>query len=214
MRYVVHGDDLISSRSYLASLKKKYKNTINLDGEKLGIKGIDEAIRNRPLSPDRMLTVVENYPSQEKTPSGDSSSDYIFWWSRTLREVPKAEKIIHFKDQSAFGIFRFSDSVGQRQIKPAMLLLSKLLEEKVPPEKIMAVLTRQLKMIAQILDGGADKVSTSQFVQKKLVGQAKQWDLKRTQEGLAFIFQTDLKIKRGKAKKEIALTDLVYHLCK
>ncbi len=214
MRYVVHGGDVISSRNYLASLKKKYKSTLYLDGEKLGVAGIEEAIRNRPLFSDRILTVVENYPAQEKIPSVDTSYDFIFWWSKTLREVPRAEKVIHFKDQSVFGVFRFADSIGQKQIKPTLLLLSKLLEEKVPPEKIIGVLTRQLKMIAQILDGEVDKVSTSQFVQKKLIGQAKHWDLKSTQEGLAFIFRTDIKIKKGQAKKEIALTDLAYYLCK
>ncbi len=213
MRYVIHGEDLISSRNCLSSLKKRYSNVVNLDGGKLSVRDLDEAISNSTLFTGKSVVVIENYPLPEKIPSLDSLSDLVFWWSRNLLNVPKADKVFHFKSQSAFGIFRFADSIGQKQAKSALPLLNKLLEERASAEKIIAMLTRQLKMIAQVLDGSADKVSKSQFVQKKLVSQAARWDFKKIQEGLSALFQTDLKIKQGKIKQHAALTFLIYRLC-
>lgn len=214
MKYIIHGDDLISSRNYLSSLKKKYGDIVTLDGSRLGTRELDNLINSSPLFPGKSVTVVENYPLSEKIPSLDSSSDLVFWWPKTIQKVPKVDKVFHFKTQSAFGIFRFADSVGQRQLKPALSLLNKLLEERVPSEKIIFVLTRQLKMIAQVLDGNVGGVSESQFVQKKLTTQAEYWDLKKIQKGLLILFQTDFKIKQGRVKPSAALVFLTYHLCR
>ena len=173
MKYLVHGEDIVSSRNYLSSLKKQYQNTVSLEGEKLSLEEFKEVASNLPLFPGRALIVVENFPDPKIIFSIDSVVDAAFWWPITLEEVPKADKIVYFKEKKAFGIFKFADSVGQRQIKTSLSLLSNLFEEKVSSEKIISIPTRQLKLIALVLDGDSDKVSSSDFVKKKLIYQSK-----------------------------------------
>lgn len=213
MRYVIHGEDLISSRNYLRNLKKNYQNVVSLAGEKLSLQEFNEKVFNQNLFPGKTLILVENFSGRIPFPT-NSSTDIVFWWPKTILDLPDADKILHFKDNFSYGIFKFADSVGQRQANTSMVLLNRLLEERSPPEKIIAILSRQLKLIAQVLDGRADKVSTSSFVRKKLIDQSKFWNLKKIQEGFTLLFQTDLKIKKGVVKPEAALTFMIFHLCR
>ena len=214
MKYLIHGEDTVSSRNYLSSLKRHYQNTVFLEGEKLSLEGFKEIASNPPLFPGKDLIVVENFPDPQKIFSIDSVVDVAFLWPISLEEIPKADKIFYFKEKKAFGIFKFADSVGQRQIKTSLSLLNNLFEEKVSSEKIISILTRQLKLIAQVLDGDSDKVSSSDFVKKKLIDQSKLWSIKKIHIALALLFQIDVKIKKGRAKPEVALTFLAERLCK
>ena len=214
MKYLVHGEDIVSSRNYLSSLKKQYQNTVSLEGEKLSLEKFKEIAFNPLLFPGKALIVVENFPDPKIIFSIDSVVDAAFWWPITLEEVPKADKIVYFKEKKAFGIFKFADSVGQRQIKTSLSLLNNLFEEKVSSEKIISILTRQLKLIVQVLDGDSDKVSSSDFVKKKLIDQSKLWSIKKIHIALALLFQIDIKIKKGVTKPEVALTFLAERLCK
>jgi len=213
MRYIIHGDDLVSSRSYLNSLKSQYQEVINIEDKKNSAAEYLDAVINQPLFSKKTLVVLENYGGSEKIYELQTASDLAFWWPRSLQNVPAADEIVHFKNQSAFGIFRYADSIGQRQERTALVLLEKLIEERVPAEKITVMLARQIKMIGQILDGDLDKVSSSEFVRKKLYQQSKNWDFRRIQEALMLMFSIDIKIKKGEAKPESALTFLTHKLC-
>ena len=213
MRYIIHGDDLVSSRSYLNSLKSQYQEVINIEDKKNSAAEYLDAVINQPLFSKKTLVVLENYGGSEKIYELQTASDLAFWWPRSLQNVPAADEIVHFKNQSAFGIFRYADSIGQRQERTALVLLEKLIEERVPAEKITVMLARQIKIIGQILDGDLDKVSSSEFVRKNLDQQSKNWDSKRIQESLMLMFSVDIKIKRGEVKPESALTFLTHKLC-
>ena len=213
MRYVIHGDDLVSSRNYLNSLKSQYQEVINIEDKKNSAAEYLDTVINQPLFNKKTLIILENYGGSEKIYELQTALDLAFWWPRSLQNVPTADKVVHFRNQSAFGIFRYADSIGQRQERTALVLLEKLIEEKVPAEKITAMLARQVKLIGQILDGELDRVSSSEFVRKKLYQQSKNWDFRRIQEALMLMFSVDIKIKRGEVKPESALTFLTHKLC-
>ncbi len=214
MRYIIHGEGVVDSRKYLTSLKKRYEHNVFLDGTNLSLQAFNERALNPSLFPGETLLVIENFDGPEKIFSAKEALDSVFWWAKTLDKVPNADKVLHFKETSAFGIFRFADSIGQKKTREALILLDKLLEEKVPPENIVGVLVRQFKLIAQVLDGKLAEVSKSEFVRKKLSNQARNWNLKGIFGALALLFQTDLRIKKGQIKPQVALVFLTSELCK
>ena len=214
MRYIIHGDDIVSSRNYLNSLKKQYQDVLSLEGPKITPTEFLNVAANQLLFPKKTIVVVENYTGPEKIFDMDTSLDTAFWWPKALQKIPSADKVLQFKSQSAFGIFKYTDSVGLKQTKESLTLLNRLLEERVPAEKIIAMLTRQIRMIGQVLDGGEEKASSSEFIRKKLDQQAKNWDIRKIQESLMVVFSVDIKIKKGEIKPESALTFLTYRLCR
>lgn len=214
MRYIIHGDDLVSSRNYLKNLKNQYQDVINLDGTTLNLEDFLDVVSTQPLFSKETLVAVENYKGPEGIFEVRILLDAAFWWPRNLQKVPKGDKVQQFKNQNAFGIFKYADSVGLKQQKQALMLLDKLLEERVPTEKIIAMLARQFRMIGQVLDGEDFKVSSSEFVRNKLSRQSSNWNFQRVQEALVVLFSVDVKIKKGEVKPTPALTFLTYKLCK
>lgn len=213
MRYIVHGDDTVSSRSYLNNLKSQYQDLIILDGKVLNQGDFLDLVSTQPLLPRKTLVVIENYKGSESIFKTKIVLDVVFWWSRNLQKVPKGDKVQQFKNQDTFGIFRYVDSVGFRQQKRALVLLNKLLEERVPAEKIIAMLTRQFRMIGQVLDGEDLRVSSSIFVRNKLAEQSNNWNFQEVQEVFVTLFLMDVKIKKGYLKPTPALTFLTSKIC-
>ena len=213
MRYIIHGDDTVSSRNYLSNLKSHYQDLIILDGKVLNQGDFLNLVSTQPLLPRKTLVVIENYKGPESIFRVKILLDSVFWWSKNLSKVPKGDRVQQFKDQNVFGIFKYVDSVGLKQQKQALLLLDKLLEERVPTEKIIAMLTRQLMMIGQVLDGEVFKISSSEFVRNKVSRQAINWNFQKVQEALITLFSVDVKIKSGKAKPIPAITFLTSKLC-
>jgi len=167
MKYIIHGDDLTSSRKYLEVLKNKYQESITLEGDRLNLENFSEVALNSSLFFKKTVIIIENYSGSEKIFEVSTLHDVVFWWSKTIIKIPKVDKIVLFKNQQAYGIFKFADTVGLKQEKTSLLLLNGLFEERVPPEKIISILTRQFKLITQVLDGSIDKVSKSDFVRNK-----------------------------------------------
>lgn len=215
MIYIIHGEDTISSRNHLSNLKRQYGYSAYLDGQKLTLQEFYEVAANQPLFSEKTLLIVENYTGEEKIFAIDTPHDLAFWWPKTLTKLPSVGKVFHFKERvKAGGIFRFADSVAQRQERSALLFLNNLLEDGVPPEKIISILTRQLKLLAQALKGDVDKVSSSEFVRKKVLEQSHNWTLKKIKEGFLLLFQVDLRIKKGMIKQDAGLTFLTSRLCR
>ena len=212
MRYIIHGDDEVSSRIYLHNLKKQYQQTTTLNGKNLSPQDYSEIVTNQPLFSGKVLVIIENYLGTEKIYSIKSLVDVAFWWSRNLSKTPVGDKTIYFRDKDAFEVYRFADSVGNKQKKTSLLLLNKLIEENSPPEKIISALTRQFKLIAQVLDGEKKMISKSDFVIKKISAQANNLSIKEIQKDMMLLFQVDLLIKSGKQKPNIALNFLVHRL--
>ncbi|MEX0617293.1 MAG: hypothetical protein WD231_05875 [Candidatus Woykebacteria bacterium] len=213
MKYVVHGDDIVASRRYVSSLKKNYQNSYLLEGEKGSLEEIYQQLLNEPLFDEKTLVIVENYSGSDKIFEDTYPVDVVFWWSKTLSKVPRADKSFYFRDSNAFGIFKLADSIGEKKLGPSLLLLNKLFDERVPPEKIISILARQLKLINQVLYGDVERVSSSEFVKQKLKNQVKLWNLKKLQRAFLATFQVDLLIKAGKIKPQPALTFLTVKLC-
>ena len=213
MRYIIHGDDIVSSRNYLNNLKNQYQDIINLDGAALNRKDFLDLVNTQLLFPKKTLVVVENYKGSESIFEEKILLDVVFWWSSNIQKIPKGDKVQQFKNQGAFGIFKYVDSVGLKQQERALVLLNKLLEERVPAEKIIAMLTRQFRMIGQILDGEGLRVSSSEFVRDKLSQQSNNWNFQEVQEVLVALFSVDVKIKRGYVRPTPALTFLTSKLC-
>ena len=105
------------------------------------------------------------------------------------------------------GIFRVVDAAGGRDIAKALSGIKNLLAAREPPLKILAMLARQFRLLlvtAEIVLGGggppvvAKKLGVQPFVAKKLVLQAKNFDVQTLVRALEDLAGIDLDLKTGR----------------
>ena len=214
MIFLVHGEDTVSSRSFLLKLRQDYSSA-----ETISLKNIKDPQTILPsgkgLFSEKKLIILENFSlSKTKEINGDYDYDLVLWFPETITPPSWINKAWHFKQTNSVSIFKFADSVVYGQEKQALLMLENLLLSSKEREMIIGTLVRTLKMIALSLSGEAETVSNSSFVQSKVREQAKEWDLKKVKIALLYLLKTDLWMKQGKLSSEDLLTKLTFDLCR
>ena len=120
-------------------------------------------------------------------------------------------------------IFAVVDAIVESRAKAASQLLQQLLHQGASPSYLMAMLTRQLRLIVRTRDIQTARMSpnelrsrlslTSEFVARKTLEQARHYSLPRLRQVYRQLLETDLAIKTGKYEPELALNILVTELC-
>ena len=198
MKYILYGEDTVSSRNFLLKLKSQYGSYINLDGKKLDKQRFQEAVLNSPLSKTRELIIIEDFNEKHLDWAAALQADIVFWSASNVSVVdPKVDKVFYFKDSKNYSLFRLADSVGLKQEKAAFANLQTLLEKGTNPEKIIWLLGRHFKLLVFALSSEKDKISTSDFVRRKILEQASFWSLPELAKAFRLLFETDLRIKKG-----------------
>lgn len=118
-------------------------------------------------------------------------------------------------------IFVLVDAVVEGQVQKAQLTLYRLYQEGDSPTHILAMITRQFRLIAQAreLDSGLsqqqiqDKLGlTSNYALDKTLSQAKLYNFEHIKQAYDKLLETDLAIKTGKYNDQLALELLVAEL--
>jgi len=117
-------------------------------------------------------------------------------------------------------IFLLVDAILEGQIKTAQRLLHQLYQEGASPTYILAMITRQFRLIAlsKELSGLSrqelhDKLGlASSYSLDKTLNQAKLYDLEQVREAYGKLLEADLGIKTGKYNDQLAVELLVTEL--
>jgi DNA polymerase III subunit delta len=117
-------------------------------------------------------------------------------------------------------IFALVDAVVEEQVEKAQLALHRLYQEGVSPTHILAMITRQFRLIAQARELGSglsrrqiqDKLALKDYPLDKTLRQARLYDLERIKRAYAKLLETDLAIKTGKYSDQLAIEILVSEL--
>ncbi len=118
-------------------------------------------------------------------------------------------------------IFALVDAVAEGRTESAQRLLHRLYHEGMPPTHILAMITRQFRLIAQALDlqKGLSRPQIqgmlglkSGYSLDKTLSQAKLYDFEGVKRAYDQLLETDLAIKTGKYNDKLALELLVTEL--
>lgn len=120
-------------------------------------------------------------------------------------------------------VFPIIDAVVERRLSPAIRLMHQSLAEGMSPQYLLAMLTRQLRLMVQSLELGVQGVSLAQKRQllglsarypiERLMRQSGRYSMPRLVKAYESVLETDIAIKTGRWGEEMALDLLVADLC-
>jgi hypothetical protein len=212
---LLHGDNLIASYTKLQSLKNDFDGEIvTLEAKSLTPKLLQETIGQTALFHASKLVVIEGLPKANVigviNQVGDQA-EIIIWLDRKTAASSLKAKTLEFKDSSSQTSFKLADSLTSRDLKGALRELKRLLEDKTPPELIIGILARQLRLIIQVLD--KETSSLNPYVAGKIKENLNSWTKTELKRGLEQLLKVDHQIKTGRMEASHALfnylTDLL-----
>ena len=118
-------------------------------------------------------------------------------------------------------VFDLVDHVGRREADKALRLLHHLLDEGEPPLRLMAMLARQVRILIQVSELQASRMSQAEiakrlklhpYVVKKGLAQAHNFSMRQLEKAHALLVEADLMIKTGETEGVLALDMLVVSL--
>ncbi|MFC2071932.1 DNA polymerase III subunit delta [Chloroflexota bacterium] len=131
-------------------------------------------------------------------------------------------KMVVSYDQQA-DVFAMVDAIVEFKAELAERLLEQLLHRGAAPAYLLAMLSRQVRMIVrarELRNQGAPKMEiqnklglTFEFALRKTLEQANRYSFARLKEVYHRLLETDLSIKTGKYDGELALNILIAELC-
>ena len=208
---ILHGEDIIKSRLQLNLIKKEYKEAeiLILDGKKINLTDLLQALESNSLITKEKLIILENLSQNKKLIEildylkiNQPSADLVIWESKELTKTylkifHQAEVFI-FKPEAT--LFKFLDSIKPKNSQEILSLLQRCirLEE---PEIIFYMLTRRLRMLLLFRDGvteGMDEIDHLVPWQKgKLMVQAKLFFLDHLLDLYRQLLEIDYQQKTG-----------------
>lgn len=218
---LIHGDDISASRSYYKSLQGKQVQTF--DGEKVTIGELTESLQSLGLFGNENQICFENFFSKRKTSRDmtailslietyDADTTFILWESKQLTKKT-TESISHATIKSfplPKSLFSFLDSI-KPQNKTKMLMLYHETLEYTPPEMILFMITKQIRILLAFHDTKAsltidEVVRIAPWQKQKLTLQANLFTTAQLLKLHAHIFDLDVKSKSGGLSLPLAQT--------
>jgi len=117
-------------------------------------------------------------------------------------------------------VFALADAIVEGRIETAQKILHRFYQEGAPATYILAMITRQFRLIAQVRELSSKlsrrqiqgKLGLKPFAVDRTLSQAKLYDLEHIKRAYDRLLETDLAIKTGKYNDQLALELLVAEL--
>jgi len=137
---------------------------------------------------------------------------YLYAKGRRIEEEDVQQVTSYAREANVFAMV---DAVVERRVPTAMQLLHQLLAEGMAPPYLLFMLTRQLRLMVQAKELSAQKLSLMEKQEQlglspsypidKLLRQTASYSMPRLVEVYRKLLETDIAIKTGKWKDELAL---------
>ena len=168
------------------------------------------------LSPPAIANLVDQVGNDLRTLDQELEKLALYCWGRTVEESDVTALVSHAREAN---IFAAVDAMVEGRQGQALQLLHQLKQDGRDPSYIIAMVERQLRLLALARDAidqrldqralGEQLGSASQFVIRKTMDQAR----KHTWNDITWRYQqlleTDLSIKQGRLDPDVALAMLV-----
>ena len=144
----------------------------------------------------------------------------LFAAGRRIEEAVIRQVVSHSQEVNVFAMV---DAILEFRAGVAEQLLQQLLQRGAAPAYLMAMLSRQIRMVVRAKELAKQRKSeaviqnrlglASEFVLRKTLEQAARYSPERLKKAYQKLLEADLSIKTGKFDGELALTMLVADLC-
>jgi len=213
---ILHGENINRSRRFLTEQKKNFGGeVINLEGDKINLNDLKQAIESKSIFGEEKLIVVSGLfsrrPSKEKEEllkycRQESPKNLIIWEGkkidgRLLRHFPLA-RIEQFELTPI--IFRFLDSFSPKNKKHSLILLHQCLTQD-SPELVFFMLCRHVRDLIIAVDLGKRGLEQlPSWKQSKLISQAKMFGLEKLITLYGQLLEIDYQQKTGRSALSLA----------
>jgi DNA polymerase-3 subunit delta len=125
-----------------------------------------------------------------------------------------------FYGTEAGNIFDFVDAIGERKTETALCLLNKLEKSEYHPLSLLAMISRQIRLILQVKRYKGDikklkgELHLPPFVMNKLIGQSQKYHLYELKNAYPNLLDAEIKLKTGYHDPVIILEQLVVRITK
>ncbi len=218
---ILHGENIVASRKALeqevATFKKKGADEIiALDGGKLELTELKQALESTSLLGKNRLVIIENLLSSTKGKRKEEMLDYlkqenrdkplILWESKEigklgLKKLTSKAKINLFKIPPL--IFKFLDSLSSQNKKETLKLLHQCLRTD-SPEIVFYMICRQMRLLIIARDLGEKGLPLAPWQQAKFLNQAQKFSLDQLLKIHQRLLRIDYEQKTGKAPMPLA----------
>ena len=167
------------------------------------------------LSPPAIAHLADQVGSDLRTLDQELEKLALYCWGRTVEESDVTALVSHAREAN---IFAAVDAMVEGRQGQALNLLQQLRQDGRDPSYIIAMVERQLRMLALARDAidrrldqrelGAQLGSSSQFVIRKTMDQARRHSWSDIALRYQQLLDTDLSIKQGRLDPDVALAIL------
>ena len=213
---ILHGENLVASRKRLTEEAQAFVGeVVRLEGGKLTLSQLKQAIESASLFGKNRLVVLENLFSLRPSKNKESLLKYLKKAKPTNLIIWERKKI-DGRRLTAFGqarveffslpsiIFKFLDSLNPKNKKTALNWLHRCLAQQAP-EIIFYMLCRQTRYLIIAADLGAEGLGELPGWQKaKYLRQAKLFGLEKLLWFYQELFKIDYQQKTGKTPFSLA----------
>lgn len=214
---ILHGDDIVTSRKVLnqeiSQAKDKDSEIVRLNGKKLTLNELQQALESKSLFFSERLTVIENLLSSPLGKEKTSIISYLkknFFANLILFEEKEIKKISGFKKATIQlfklppTIFQFLDSLTPGNGERSLTLLNICLRQS-SAEMVFYMLARQVKFLIMAVDlGRKGLVGLHPFQQEKIARQAKKFTFSQLLFLHRKLLQIDWEQKTGRASMPLS----------
>jgi DNA polymerase-3 subunit delta len=183
---------------------------------------IDRAVQEAggKISPEAADLLAQVVGSNLWTMKHEISKLVLFASGRSI-ETDDVKRLVSYVQQ--ISVFNMVDAIFEFRAGVAGESLRQLLDKGAAPAYLLAMLSRQIRMIARIKELKKQRKSeaeiqnslglTSEFAFRKTLRQANRYPWERVREVYHRLLEADLSIKTGKCDGELALNILIAELC-
>ncbi len=169
------------------------------------------------ITPQAVSLLAELVGGNLWTINNEITKLLLYTQGRTIAEEDVSQLVSYAQEAN---IFVLVDAVVEGQVQKAQLTLYRLYQEGDSPTHILAMITRQFRLIAQARELASklsqrqvgDKLGLTGYPLDKTLRQARLYDLEHIRRAYDKLLETDLAIKTGRYDDQLALEILASEL--
>ncbi len=211
MLTIIHGDNLKDSRNFYLQLKEKVIDSITLQGDKINITDLTEAVEGNGLFVENKDVFIENLFSKRKIGKelealieflkNHLKSNIVLWEQKQLTK-PQQKKLVGalMKEYSyPQTLFQLLDELVPLNSKKVISLYHQTLLH-VEPEIILFMITKQVRLLLALKessDSNISELNVMQWQKPKLLRQSKLFNKEHLLSMHEQLFNFDWQYKTG-----------------
>lgn len=175
----------------------------------------------KSIAPEAMQTLCDSIGESLIALDNEIQKLAIYVEERTAIEVRDVAAVVgKLRSQT---VYQLCDAVGRGNLPGAMTLLSHLQEAGAFPSHIVAAMRRHYSRLTRVREmsqkgKSAHQIAVDLHIPKKhvydIIQQSANLDEEDLEKAFAQMYETELKLKTSSQEPRMAMTLLVYHLCR